>query len=92
MQTQIAFSTMEADYIGLSQSMRDIIPIREILKEIMLEVLHEKFKPECATHSKAFVDETPSPNEFIPQSEVFEDNAACLKFAQMPKNPHVQNI
>jgi hypothetical protein len=37
------------------------------------------------THSKAFVDATPSPNEIIPQSEVFEDNAAYLKFAQMPK-------
>jgi hypothetical protein len=39
MQTQIALSTMEAEYIALSQSMRDLIPIREILKEIMLEVL-----------------------------------------------------
>jgi hypothetical protein len=51
----------------------------------MLEVLDEKFKPECTTHSKTFLDATPSPNEIIPQSEVFEDNAACLKFAQVPK-------
>jgi hypothetical protein len=71
--------------------MRDLIPIREILKEIMLEVLDEKFKPECTTHSKA-VDTTPSPNEIIPQSEVFEDNSACLKFAQMPKPPHTKYI
>jgi hypothetical protein len=87
MQTQIAFSTMEAEYIDLSQSMRDLIPIREILKEIMLEVLNEKFKPECTTHSKAFVDATPSPNDIIPQSELFEDSSACLKFAQIPKLP-----
>jgi hypothetical protein len=86
MQTQIAFSTMEAEYIALSQSMRDIIPTREILKEIMLEVLNDKFKSECTTHSKAFLDATPSPDEIIPQSEVKEDSAACLKFAQMPKN------
>jgi hypothetical protein len=33
MQTKIAFSTMEAEYIALSQSMRDLIPIREIPKE-----------------------------------------------------------
>jgi hypothetical protein len=32
MQTQIELSTMEAEYIALSQSMRDLIPIREILK------------------------------------------------------------
>jgi hypothetical protein len=32
METQISLSTMEAEYIALSQSMRDLIPIREILK------------------------------------------------------------
>jgi hypothetical protein len=47
---------MDAEYIALSQYMRDLIPIREILKETMLEVLNEKFKPECTTHSKAFND------------------------------------
>jgi hypothetical protein len=61
--------------------MRDLIPIRDI----MLEVLDEKFNPECTTHSKAFVDTTPSPNKIIPQSEVFGENAACMKFAQMSK-------
>ena len=30
MQTQVALSTMEAEYIALSQSMRDLIPIREL--------------------------------------------------------------
>ena len=43
MQTQIALSTMEAEYIALSQSMRDLIPIREVLKEIMSIVFeHQK--------------------------------------------------
>jgi hypothetical protein len=32
LQTQIALSTCEAEYIALSQSMRDLIPIRETLK------------------------------------------------------------
>jgi hypothetical protein len=32
--------------IMLSLTMRDLISIREILKEIMLEVLNETFKPE----------------------------------------------
>jgi hypothetical protein len=85
MQTQITLSTMEAEYIALSKYMRDLIPIREIMKEIMLEFLNEKLNPECTTHSKAFVYAIPPPNEIIPQSEVFEDNAACMKFAQMPK-------
>jgi NH3-dependent NAD+ synthetase len=61
MQTQIALSNMEAEYTALSQSKRDLIPIRDILKEIMMEVLDDKFKPECTTHSK----------------EVCEDNIQC---------------
>jgi hypothetical protein len=85
MQIQIALSTMEAEYIALSQSTRDLIPIREILNEIMLEIFDEKFKSEFITHSKVFQDGTPSKDELIPQSEVFEDNMACMKFAQMPK-------
>jgi hypothetical protein len=36
MQTQIAFSTMEAEYNALSQYMRDLISIREILKEVVV--------------------------------------------------------
>ena len=41
LQTQIALSTMEAKYIALSQSMQDLIPIREVLKEIMT-VVHQQ--------------------------------------------------
>jgi hypothetical protein len=63
MQTQIALSTMEAEYIALSQYMRDLITIREILKEIMLEIFDDKFKPEFTAHSEAFKDGTPSKDE-----------------------------
>jgi hypothetical protein len=41
METQIALSTLEAEYIALSQSMRDLIPVREILKQIMLVVFEK---------------------------------------------------
>jgi hypothetical protein len=93
MQNQISLSTMEAKYIALYQSTRDLIPIREILKEIMLEVLDENFKSECTTHSNAFQDGTQPLNKIIPQSEVFEGNSACMKFAQMPKlSPRTKNI
>ena len=33
-QTQIALSTTEAEYISLSQSMRDLIPLRHIMLEV----------------------------------------------------------
>jgi hypothetical protein len=84
MQTQIALSTMEAEYIALSQSMRDLIPVREILKEIKNHMLGEDdFSPKCSSRSKAFKDATGE--EYIPQSTIYEDNAACLQMARMPK-------
>jgi hypothetical protein len=36
MQSQIALSTMESEYNALSQSMRGLISIREIMKEVVL--------------------------------------------------------
>ena len=74
LQTQIALSTMEAEYIALSQSMRDLIGIREIIREIKNYVfLGNMNNPVIRAHSKTFVE--------IPQSNVYEDNSACLKFA-----------
>jgi hypothetical protein len=55
LQTLIALSTMEAEYVALSQSMRDLIPIRETLKEMMRVVFEvEHHNPKCATYSKSF--------------------------------------
>jgi hypothetical protein len=65
--------------------MRDLIPVRGVLKEIILVVFENIFIPKCTTHSKAFQDGTPSKDESIPQSEVFEDNMVFMKFGQMPK-------
>jgi hypothetical protein len=82
LQTLIALSTMEAEYVALSQSMRDLIPIRETLKETMRIVFDKEHNPECATYSKEFKEV--ESNE-IPPSTVYEDNAVCIKHAMMPK-------
>jgi len=50
LQTQIALSTMEA----LCQSMHDLIPLREVIKEIYTKVFKKEFTPRCSTHSNAF--------------------------------------
>ena len=44
LQTQISLNTTEAEYIALSQSMREIISIREILREIQTFVMSRKSK------------------------------------------------
>ena len=54
LQTQIALSTMESEYITLSQAMRDVICIRKVLKEIYQHVLHSDHKLRYRTHSRAF--------------------------------------
>ena len=94
LQTQIALSTMEAEYIALSQSMRDLIPIREVLKEIMEIVFESPPKFEYHARSKAFADANEgSIKHTIDQSNVYEDNQACLKFARMPKlSPRTKHI
>ena len=55
LQTEISLSTLEAEYIALSTAMRELIPIRRLLKEIC-----EKFKTEMETmislHSTVFED------------------------------------
>jgi hypothetical protein len=94
MQTQIALSTMEDEYIALSQFMRDLIPIHEILKDIKKYMfMDENYTPKCASRSKAFKDAKIPESNGLPQSSVYEDNAACLKFAQMPKlSPRTKHI
>ena len=88
LQTQIALSTMESEYIALSQAMREIIGFREILKEIYAQVLlssEEYDTLDFRTISKTFGE--------IPVSTVHEDNEACLKFASVPKmSPRTKHI
>ena len=71
--------------MALSQAMRDLIPIREILKEFMAVVF--EIQPSIAyhAHSKSFsnVAEGTVPYHAIDQSIPYEDNHSCLKFARM---------
>ena len=47
---------MEAEYIALSMSMRESIPILEIIKDIKSTVFREDdFDPKLSSHSKTFI-------------------------------------
>ena len=65
---------MEAEYIALSQAMRELIGLREILKEIYFNT----FKTPAAVASLKFqaISKTFG---IIPTSTVHEDNEACLR-------------
>ena len=65
--------------------MRELIGIREILKDIFVNILNETdISPTYTTQYKY---------ESIPQSNFFEDNEACLKFVSLPKmSPRTNHI
>ena len=80
LQTHIVISTMESGYIVLSQAMRELIGIREILEELYTHVLNDTAGIEDISYhtiSKIFGK--------IPQSIVREDDEVYLKFATMHK-------
>jgi len=52
--TEIARTTIEAEYIALSQAMRDLIPIRETVKEIYYKVFKKQLTPTCTAQSTIF--------------------------------------
>ena len=55
LQSQVALSTTEAEYISMSQSLRDVIPIMELLQE-MRELGHPVICTEPAVYCKVFED------------------------------------
>jgi len=55
LQTEAALSTTEAELTALSQSMRELMPIRDLATEIM-ESMRMKSKPSFCTHSTVFED------------------------------------
>ena len=95
MQTQCALSTMESEYLALSQAMRDLIPLREILKEVNKMVFNRILNmPRCSANSKSFSDVLSNEGDTnIPTSKVYEDNNACSKFARLPRlTPRTKHI
>ena len=82
---------MESEYISLSQSMRELIPIREAILEMQKIVFKGHTVLACRSHSKIYEELTTS--DTLPMSTVHEDNNACLKFATAPKmSPRTKHI
>ncbi len=54
LQTEIALSTTEAEYVALSQAMRDVIPLLQLIEEI--GDIFTLLKPSVNVHCKVFED------------------------------------
>ena len=69
LQTEIALSTMESEYIALSQAMRELIPVRRVINEVAACISPgEVASTKCRTFSK-----------------VYEDNSSALLMANVPR-------
>lgn len=56
LQTEVALSTLEAEYIALSQAMRDLVPMRRFLMELVTNVAPEITDPETCLKSTVWED------------------------------------
>jgi hypothetical protein len=80
LQTEIALSTTEAEYIALSMGARELIPIRHLLRELLLRS-PLKHLPQHKSGS-------------LSPSTIYEDNASCIAVAtkevhHKPRTKHI---
>ncbi|MGZ8880111.1 MAG: reverse transcriptase domain-containing protein, partial [Halobacteriota archaeon] len=86
LQTEVALSTTEAEYIALSQAMRDVIPFMNLIQEISGSIYFDSMKPEIQVRRMK-----PEPNDLV--CEVYEDNRGALELAKVPKmRPRTKHI
>jgi len=88
LQSEIALSTTESEYIALSTATHDLIPLRRILSDI-----HQSKFISAMVTSKP--DSFPSP--MLPPSKIFEDNNASIVLATTetqfkPRTKHIPQI
>ena len=85
LQTEIALSTTESEYIALSTAARDILPLRRILHDIaqysFISIPSFKYNSTLKTSS-------------LQPSKVYEDNNACIVLATTVTNfkPQTKHI
>ena len=90
LQTEIALSTCEAEYIALSTCARSLIPMRTLLSEV------SRFKPPAA-HPTLTKSGSPANTPMLckqHQSIVYEDNTGALEIANQdsqyrPRTKHI---
>ena len=88
LQTEVALSTTEAEYIALSQAMRDVIPFMHLVEELGGSLSFGMDKPEVQLKQHK-----PNAADSKLVCEVFEDNRGALELANVPKmRPRTKHI
>jgi hypothetical protein len=78
LQSEVALSTTEAEYIALSMCMRDLLPMRRLLSELSKQFC--KFELENSRAVTGHLESADLKGK-LPPSAVYEDNAGCVILA-----------
>ena len=83
LQTEIALSTTEAEYIAFSTLMRSLLPMRQLIQEIHKKTFVSPDQICLDSNSKTYSSRLTQTNQHtkIKPSEIFEDNAGCIVLA-----------
>jgi len=88
LQSEIALSTTESEYIALSTATRELLPLRRVLHDILTHsFIHLPTHTSDSIHSSSFCST-------IRPSTIFEDNSACIVLATSESNfkPRTKHI
>jgi hypothetical protein len=78
LQTEIALSTTEAEYMALSMCLRDLLPMRTMMNELSKGFDFAGIPDLPLLTRRSFIDTR------LHQSVVYEDNTGCLELANKP--------
>mmetsp|Transcript_18629 Transcript_18629/g.26401 ORF Transcript_18629/g.26401 Transcript_18629/m.26401 type:complete len:128 (+) Transcript_18629:224-607(+) len=85
LQSEIALSTTEAEYIALSMATRQLLPLHRIMSELSthrpVAVTLKSHQP-MVTYTNSLSSSNSSTSSDIPPSIMYEDNAVCIVLAQ----------
>ena len=77
LQTEVALSTTEAEYITLSQAMHDLIPFMNLVEDVSLILNIDYTIPEVQYKNTKTTSNI--------SADVYEDNSGALELAKVPK-------
>ena len=81
LQREVCLSTTEAEYAAMSESLKDVLFLMQLLEETHEEIGWEIVAQLPAVHCKAFQDESSD----LVHCKVFEDNSGAYEMARLPK-------
>ncbi len=80
LQTEVALSTTEAEYIALSQAMQELIPLLGLIEKLTTPLNLNKDQPSIYWKACGY---KPDSGKLI--ADLFEDNAAAYELAKAPE-------